>query len=314
MTSRIMPFSSIVDAIGNTPLVELKRLSPNNDVRLFAKLEGQNPTGSVKDRIAKYMIDAAEQSGELTRDKIILESTSGNTGISLAMVGGYKGYKVELVMPDNVSHERRDIMESYGATVAVCDGSRGTNGAIEVAQGIGRDPKYWMPYQYGNPANLQAHYETTGKEIIADLPQVDVFVAGLGTGGTLMGVGKRLKEHNPTARVIAVEPNQGELVQGLRSLDDGFIPEILDLDLLDGKIIIRGEDAFAGTKLLMEQERLFCGISSGSVLHGALRIASRMDKGNIVILLADGGWKYLSTKLWTQELAAVEGVGSKIWW
>jgi cysteine synthase B len=283
---------------------------------LFAKLEGQNPSGSVKDRIAKHMIEAGERSGELTPDRTILESTSGNTGISLAMIGGYKGYKVKLVMPDNVSVERREIMEAYGAEVVLCDGDRGTNGAIEVAHDIYEADRaaYWMPYQYGNPANVQAHYETTGAEIVADLPSVDVFVAGLGTGGTLMGTGKRIKEHNPKARIIAVEPHQGDLVQGLRSLDDGFIPEILDLAQLDGKILVRSQDAFGCTRQLMEAERIFCGISAGSVLHGAMRVARRMDEGDVVILLADGGWKYLSTHLWTQEVASVAGLDTKIWW
>lgn len=311
-----MRYASIVETIGNTPLVELQHLSPSPDVRIFAKLEGQNPSGSVKDRIAKAMIEAGERSGELTRDRVILEATSGNTGIALAMIGAYKGYRVQLVMPDNVSMERRDIMEAYGAEVILCDGQRGTNGAIEVMREIGAsDPaRYWMPYQYGNPANVQAHYEGTGAEIVRDLPEVDVFVAGLGTGGTLMGTGKRLREHNPAVRIIAVEPNQGEIVQGLRSLEDGFVPEILDLGQLDGKIMVRSDDAFRGTRLLMETERIFCGISCGSAVHGALRIASRLEKGNIVVLLADGGWKYLSTRLWTQDVEQVEGLRDKAWW
>lgn len=308
-------YSGLLEAIGHTPLVELRHLSPRPEVHLWAKLEGHNPTGSLKDRIARAMVERAEQRGELRPGHIILESTSGNTGISLALVGKLKGYRVKVVMPENVSPERRELLEAYGAEVVLCDGSQGTNGAIEVARAIGRDPIYYMPYQYGNEANPQAHYETTGAEILQALPEVDMFIAGLGTGGTLMGVGRRLREHNPAVKVIAVEPHPGELVQGLRSLDDGFIPPIVDLSQLDGKVLVRARDAFLGSRLLMEEEGIFAGISSGSVLQGALRMAQRLERGNVVLLLADGGWKYLSTRLWSQPIEALEqGLDSKVWW
>ena len=311
-----MPFKNILDAIGHTPLVELSRLSPNPRVRIFAKLEGNNPTGSLKDRIAKYMIDDAERSGALTHDLTILEPTSGNTGIALAMIGRYKGYKVKVVMPENVSEERRQLLEAYGAEIVLTDGSQGSNGAIRVAQGMAaEDPHYFMPYQYGNPANPRAHFETTGPEILQELPQVDTFIAGLGTGGTLMGVGRRLKKHNPNTKVLAVVPHPGDLVQGLRSLDEGFIPPILDQSLLDGRFVVASKEAFATTRLLMEKEGIFAGISSGSVVYAAMRVAQRMEQGNVVVLLADGGWKYLSTGLWSHaEVADEPDLDKKIWW
>lgn len=306
----------IIDAIGNTPLVEIARMSPKKGVRIFAKLEGNNPTGSLKDRIAKYMVEEAERRGELTPDKIILEPTSGNTGIALAMIGRRKGYKVTVVVPENITVERRQLLELFGAEIVYSEGSRGTNGAIELAQKlVAEDPRYFMPFQYGNPANPRAHYETTGEEIIRDLPEVDVFVAGLGTGGTLMGVGRRLKEHNPKVKVIAVEPHPGDLVQGLRSLEEGFIPPILDMSLLDGKIIVDSRCAFAATRDLTKKEGIFAGISSGAVIHCAVRVAHRMERGNIVALLADGGWKYLSLGVWFKELPELgEGLYSHIWW
>ena len=311
-----MPAKDLIEAIGNTPLVELTRLSPKPGVRLFAKLEGHNPTGSLKDRIIKFMIEDAERSGRITKDKILLEATSGNTGISLAMIGRRKGYKVVTVLPENVSEERRQLLHIFGAEIIPSDGAKGTNGAIEVAQRMAQDdPRYHMLYQYGNPSNPKAHYETTGAEIIRDLPEVDVFVAGLGTGGTLMGVGRRLKEHNPSAKVVAVVPHPEELIQGLRSLEDGFIPPILDLRLLDARIVIRSRDAFEATRELTEQEGVFAGISSGAVIRCAQRYAQRMERGNIVALLADGGWKYLSTGLWTRDLDELaHDIGTKIWW
>jgi cysteine synthase B len=307
--------ASILDSIGRTPLLELASLAPKPGVRIFAKLEGQNPTGSLKDRIAWAMIQDAIVSGALTPHHTILEPTSGNTGISLAMIGRRLGYRVTVVMPDNVSVERRQLLEAYGATVIPSEGKRGTNGAIELAQTLAKDLHYFMPYQYGNPANPRAHYEGTGAEILQDLPEVDAFVAGLGTGGTLMGVGRRLKEASSKIRVIAVEPEPGELVQGLRSLDEGFIPPILDLSLLDGKYLVKSQDALAMTRLLLEKEGLFCGISSGAAVHGAVRLGRRMKQGNIVALLADGGWKYLSSGIWTQSLAdARKTMEGKIWW
>ncbi len=311
-----MPYKNIIDAIGHTPLVELPRLSPKAGVRIFAKLEGQNPTGSVKDRIVKYMIEDAERTGALKPGQTILEPTSGNTGIALAMIGSYLGYKVKVVMPESVSEERRKILEAYGAEVILSDGVAGTNGSIKVANEVmAKHPEYFMPYQYGNPMNPLAHYETTAPEIIADLPDLDIFVAGLGTGGTLTGVGRRLKEYNPEIKIVGIVPQPGDLVQGLRSLDEGFIPPVFDPTVLDRRLVVASKAAFAGTRMLMDKERIFAGISSGSVAHATVRIAQSIDKGNIVMLLADGGWKYLSTDLWTNELAGTEeGVDDKVWW
>ncbi len=310
-----MRYHGILDTIGRTPLVELSRFSPKPEVRIFAKLEGQNPTGSLKDRIAKAMIEDAEASGLLTPEKTILEPTSGNTGIALAMIGRLKGYKVTVVMPENVSAERGQLLEAYGATVILSDGKRGTNGAIEAATKLAEDPRYLMLYQYGNAANPRAHYEGTGAEILEDLPEVTAFVAGLGTGGTLMGVARRLKQANPGVKIIAVEPEPGELVQGLRSLEEGFIPPILDLSLLDGKYLVKLTDALVMTRQLLEREGIFGGVSSGAVLHGALRLARRIKSGAIVALLADSGWKYLSSGIWTQPLPeAKRAMEGKIWW
>lgn len=310
-----MRAAGILEAIGNTPLVELRRISPKPAVRIFAKLEGVNPTGSLKDRIAKYMVEAAERSGALTKDKIILEPTSGNTGIALAMVARLKGYKVKVVVPDNVTVERRQLMELFGAEILYSDGSQGTNGSIKLAQQLAEDPRYFMPYQYGNPANPLAHYETTAAEILRDCPEVDVLVAGLGTGGTLMGCARRLKEHNPRIRVVAVEPHPGDLVQGLRSLDEGFIPPILDPSLLDSKIIVDSRCAFAATKDLTTKEGIFAGVSSGAVIHCAIRVAHRMDRGTIVCVLCDGGWKYVSLGVWFKDFPPVgENIQSHVWW
>ncbi|HLC21690.1 MAG TPA: cysteine synthase family protein [Candidatus Methylomirabilis sp.] len=311
-----MKSADILDAIGNTPLVELTRISPKRTVRIFAKMEGNNPTGSLKDRIAKYMIEQAERSGELTKDKTILEPTSGNTGIALAMIGRRKGYKVKVVIPENATPERRQLLEIFGAEMIYSDGTKGSNGAIELAQRLAaEDTSLYMPYQYGNPANPLAHYETTGVEILNDLPEVDVFVAGLGTGGTLMGVGRRLKEVNPKTKVIAVEPHPGDLVQGLRSLDEGFIPPILDTSLLDGKIMVDSRCAFAATRDLTNKEGIFAGVSSGAVVHVAIRMAHRLEKGNIVVILCDGGWKYVSLGVWHKEFPELgENMYSHLWW
>ena len=308
---------TVLDTIGNTPIVELTHMDLKDGVRVFAKLEGQNPTGSLKDRIAKFMIEKAEREGQLTPDSVILEPTSGNTGISLSLVAGLKGYRVKVVMPENVSHERAQLLWAYGAEIVFSDGSRGTNGAIEVAQELVKSQaaNYFMPYQYGNSANPNAHYETTGQEIIAELPEVDTFVAGLGTGGTLMGVGRRLKEHDPNVKVIAVAPEPGDYIQALRSLEEGFLPPILDLSLLDARIMVSSVDAFHMTKELLKREGIFAGVSSGSVVYGALKIAQRLEKGNIVCLLADGGWKYLSTGLWTKDYGEMgDEAEGKIWW
>jgi cysteine synthase B len=262
------------------------------------------------------MIEQAEQRGDLTPGQTIIEPTSGNTGISLALIGRRKGYTVKVVVPENITVERRQLLELYGAEIIYSDARRGTNGAIEVAKKLAAEnPDWYMPYQYGNQANVQAHYETTGTEILEALPDVDVFVAGLGTGGTLMGVGRRLKEVNSKTQVIAVEPHPGDLVQGLRSLEEGFIPPILDMSLLDGKIIVDSRCAFALTRDLTLKEGIFAGVSSGAVIHCAIRTAHKMERGNIVCLLADGGWKYVSLGVWAKELPDLgEDVYSHIWW
>ena len=308
--------NNILAAIGHTPLVELAKVSPKPGMRFFAKLEGYNPTGSLKDRIAKYMIDKAEKEGKLAPGKIILEPTSGNTGISLAMIAQRKGYKVKFVMPENVNPEVKRILKAFGAEMVFSQAHKGTNGAIELAQKIAQeDEGYFMPFQYGNEANPLAHYETTGVEILEELPQVDVFVAGLGTGGTLMGVGRCLREHDSRTKVIAVEPHPGDQIHGLRNLEDGFIPPILDLKMLDGRILVDNKKSSLRAKELMEKEGLFVGISSGAVLHGALQIAQRMNSGNFVLLFADSGWKYLSTGLWTKDLSQFEEeIEGKTWW
>ena len=309
--------NTILDTIGKTPLVELQHMELNPGVRVFAKLEGQNPTGSLKDRIARSMIEKSEREGTLTKDNVILEPTSGNTGISLAFVGKLKGYRVKVVMPENVSIERSQLLLAYGAEIVYSDGSKGTNGSITVAQEMAQsgESDYFMPYQYGNHANPDTHYETTGCEIIDECPDVDMFVAGLGTGGTLMGVGQRLKEHNPDVKIIAVAPEPGDYIQALRSLEEGFIPPILDLSLLDSRIMVSSVDAFHMTKDLLHREGIFAGISSGSVVLGAMKMARRMEKGTIVCLLADGGWKYLSTGLWTKDSGEMgEEAKGKIWW
>jgi [CysO sulfur-carrier protein]-thiocarboxylate-dependent cysteine synthase len=310
-----MRVEGVLGAIGNTPLVELRRIGSKPSVRILAKLEGNNPTGSLKDRIAISMVEAAERGGALTKEKTLLEPTSGNTGIALAMVARLKGYKIKVVVPDNVTVERRQLLELFGAEIIYSDGSQGTNGSIRLAQELAKDPQYFMPYQYGNPANPLAHYATTAVEILRDCPEVDVLVAGLGTGGTLMGCARRLKEHNPKIRVVAVEPHPGDLVQGLRSLDEGFIPPILDTSLLDGKIIVESRCAFAATKDLTTKEGIFAGVSSGAVIHCAMRVAHRMERGTIVCILCDGGWKYMSLGVWFKEFPALgENVQSHIWW
>ena len=308
--------SGIIAAIGNTPLVELPHLSPKPGIRLFAKLEGANPTGSVKDRIALTMVEQAEAEGVLTPGRVILEPTSGNTGIALAMIGSVKGYDVEVVMPENVSQERVQLLEAFGVKIHFSDGSLGTNGSIPVARRMAEeDERYFMPYQYGNKANPQAHYQGTGKEITDSLPGVDMFVAGLGTGGTLTGAGRWLKEHNEDIKVVAAAPEPNDAIQGLRSLEEGFIPPVLDESLLDARILVPSDEAFKMTKELLHSEGVFAGISSGAAIAAALKVASRLDEANIVCLLADGGWKYLSTGLWTKEYDELRmEVEGKVWW
>ncbi len=310
-----MRYDDILDAIGNTPLVGMPRMSPKPAVRLWAKLEGNNPTGSTKDRIAKKMIEVAEASGELTSDRTILEPTSGNTGISLAMVAARKGYRLTVVIPDNASQERVGLLRLFGAEIVFSEGDRGTNGSIEVARRLAQDPKYFMPFQYGNEANPLAHYEGTAAEILADLPTITHFVAGMGTGGTLTGNGRRLHEHDPNIQVIAAEPELGDLVYGLRSLEDGFVPPIFDPTEVNRKFLVNSSDALRANRDLTAKEGIFAGISSGAVVHVAQRIASEIDAGDIVCLLPDGGWKYLSTEAWAEDIETAEkGVAESLWW
>lgn len=311
-----MRYGSILETIGNTPLVALKSFSSHPSVEIYAKLEGMNPSGSVKDRVAKSMIEEAEADGKLQPDSILLEPTSGNTGIALAMISRIKGYQFVAVMPDNVTHERRQMLELYGAKIIFSDGTLGSNGAVRLAKELASsDKRYVMLYQYGNEANPNAHYYGTAQEIIQDLPDIDIFVAGLGTGGTLTGCARRLKEYNPAIKVVAAEPLQGDGVQGLRSLEDGFVPPVLDQSLLDGKILVSSVDSIRRTRQLKDQEGIFAGPSCGASLHAALRIASSIERGKIVVVLADGGWKYLSEDLWTRELSELEDdLEAKILW
>jgi cysteine synthase len=308
-------YDSILDAIGETPLVGIPRMSRKSGVRLWAKLEGQNPTGSTKDRIALAMVEAAEASGELTEKKTILEPTSGNTGIALAMVARRKGYRLTVVIPDNASEERIGLLRLFGAEIVFSDGAKGTNGSIEVARALAQDDRYFMPFQYGNPANPDAHEKGTAQEIVRDLPSITHFVAGMGTGGTLTGAGRGLHAFNEHITVVAAEPELGDLVYGLRSLDEGFIPPIFDPEQIDRKFLVNSADSLRATRELTAREGIFSGISSGAVIHVAQRIAQELDEGEIVCLLADGGWKYLSTQAWSQDLATAEkGVEESLWW
>src|ERR1700761_1133203 len=307
-------FGDVVESIGNTPLVELKRLSPKPEVHIFAKLEGHNPTGSVKDRVARSMIEKAEAEGAIQPGQTILEPTSGNTGIALAMICRRKGYPLQVVMPDNVTEERSQLLRMYGAEIVYSEGAKGSNGAVEVALELAEQPGFFMPYQYGNEANPNAHYYGTAVEILDELDSVAAFCGGLGNGGTPMGHGRRLKEADPTTLIVAAEPMQGELVQGLRSLDDGFIPPIIDLSLLDRKIMVSNRDAIVWTKKLLEEEGVFSGVSGGAVARVAARIAGELDSGNVVFLIPDDGWKYLSSGIYTKPLEEIENLDSTVWW
>lgn len=313
-----MKYTSVLDLVGGTPLVQVASLSPVEDVHLWVKLEGQNPTGSVKDRIAIALIEAGESSGELTPDKIVLEPTSGNTGIALAMVCSMRGYRFTAVMPDNASAERVQLLTAFGAEIIYSEGAKGTNGSVALAQELAADPKYYMPFQYGNQANVDAHYAGTGTEIVEDLPEVKAFVAGLGTGGTLMGVGKRLKDHNPDIRIVAAEPKLGELVYGLRSLEQGYIPPIFDPDKIDAKVMVSARDSILWTRELLKREGIFAGISAGAVIWVAQRVAEKLSEeggGDVVCLLPDGGWKYMSTEAWTEDIDTAESqVEEVLWW
>ena len=303
-------YGDIVQAIGNTPLVELKRVSPKPDVRIYIKLESTNPTGSVKDRVARSMIERAEEDGLISPGQTILEPTSGNTGISLAMICSRKGYPLKVVMPDNVTHERTQLLTMYGAEIVNSPGEQGSNGAVAMALEMAQaDSSYYMPYQYGNQANPEAHYNGTAVEILEELDEVTAFVAGLGTGGTLMGNARRLKEEDPDTMIVAAEPLQGELVQGLRSLEDGYIPPIVDLSLLDRKIFVSNRDAVIGTKRLLEEEGLFVGVSTGAIATICMRVAAELDEGNIVFVAPDDGWKYLSSGVYTKSVERLEAEG-----
>ena len=306
--------ASLLDLVGSTPLVELSRLSPKPGVRLVAKLEGQNPTGSTKDRVAKAMLDEAETAGELEPGRHLLEPTSGNTGIALALQARLRGYPLTCVVPANVTHERLKLLRLYGAEIVESPGEEGSNGAVRLALDLAeREPSYFMPFQYANAANPRAHYAGTGAEIASALDRVDVFVAGLGTGGTLMGAGERLRESFPDVVVAAAEPLPGDEVMGLRSLADGYVPPILDVSKLDRKLLVTNAESVAGLRLLLDREGIFGGVSSGAVIHAALRLAAELDEGVVVCVLADGGWKYLSADFWEAEDAG-EAMERSVWW
>lgn len=289
--------------VGNTPLVGIQSFSPNPDVRIWAKLEGQNPTGSIKDRIASEMIEQAEACGALTKDRILLEPTSGNTGISLAFLARAKGYRLLCVMPETASEERSQMIRLFGGEIVYSPGEEGSNGAIRKAKEMAEaDSKYYMLYQYGNPNNPGAHYRTTGPEILRDCPGITHFIAGLGTGGTLTGVARFFAEAKPDVRIVAAEPEQGDLVYGLRSLDDGFVPPVLDASLLHRKIKVNSQTSVGFTQALAAQEGVFAGISCGATVYVAQRIAKTIESGDLVCLFADGGWKYLSTNIWSTHV------------
>ena len=311
---------SLLDVVGGTPLVELPRLAAvsglADGVRLYAKLEGQNPTGSIKDRVARAMVEEAETAGELEPGRELLEPTSGNTGISLALVALLKGYRLTCVMPENATEERRRLLELYGARIVDSPAAEGSNGAVRLALELAEaGARYWMPFQYANHANPRAHYEGTGSEIAECLDQVDVLVAGLGTGGTLMGAGARLRESFPDVVVAAAEPLPGDPVMGLRSLEEGYVPPILDVSQLDRKLLVSNAEAVAGMRALLETEGIFAGVSSGAVVHAAVKLARELEEGTVVSVLADGGWKYLSAGLWNLRDSELEtAMDQRVWW
>jgi cysteine synthase B len=305
---------SLLSLVGNTPLVELKRLTPKPSVRMYAKLEGENPTGSIKDRVAKAMIDAAEAAGELQPGRELLEPTSGNTGISLALIAKLKGYHLTCVMPANATEERRRLLQLYGATIIDSPADQGSNGAVKLALELAeREPRYYMPFQYANPANPRAHYEGTGAEIADALDRVDLLVAGLGTGGTLMGTGERLRESFPDIVVAAAEPLPGDLVMGLRSLDDGYVPPILDISKLDRKVLVSNAESVRAVRALLDLEGIFAGVSAGAVVHVARTLAAELDEGVVVCVLADAGWKYLSADFWDADDVETS-MERTLWW
>jgi [CysO sulfur-carrier protein]-thiocarboxylate-dependent cysteine synthase len=302
--------SSLLDLVGNTPLVELRRLTPKPSVQIYAKLEGQNPTGSIKDRVAKAMLDDVD----LEPGRILLEPTSGNTGISLALIAKLKGHPLTCVMPANATKERRQLLELYGATIVESPAEEGSNGAVRLALELAeKDPRYYMPFQYANPANPRAHYEGTGTEIAEALDRVDVLVAGLGTGGTLMGTGARLRESFPNVVVAAAEPLPGDPVMGLRSLEDGYVPPILDVTKIDRKLLVSNEESVRAVRALLDREGIFGGVSAGAVVHVARRLADELDEGVVVCVLADAGWKYLSAEFWESD-DVERAMESTLWW
>ncbi len=309
-------YEDLVAAIGNTPLVELKRFSPKPGVRIWAKLESANPTGSVKDRVARSLIEDAEERGLIRPGQTILEPTSGNTGISLAMICSRKGYPLKVVMPANVTPERTQLLKMYGAEIVYSPGDQGSNGAVAMALEMAEaDASYYMPYQYGNQANPNAHFNGTALEILEELDEVAAFVAGLGTGGTLMGNARRFKQElGDSVKIVAAEPMQGEPVQGLRSLDDGFIPPIIDLSLLDRKIFVTNTDAIVWTRRLLDEEGIFAGVSSGAILKIAVRVAEELDEGNVVFIVCDDGWKYLSSGIYTKPVDEIKDLDATVWW
>jgi cysteine synthase B len=310
--ARVSPIvgSSLLDLVGNTPLVELRRLTPKPSVQLYAKLEGQNPTGSIKDRVAKAMLDDVD----LEPGRILLEPTSGNTGISLALIAKLKGYPLTCVMPANATKERRQLLELYGATIVESPPDEGSNGAVRLALELAeKDPRYYMPFQYANPANPRAHYEGTGAEIAEALDRVDVLVAGLGTGGTLMGTGARLRESFPDVVVAAAEPLPGDPVMGLRSLEDGYVPPILDVTKIDRKLLVSNEESVRAVRALLDREGIFGGVSAGAVVHVARKLAEELDDGVVVCVLADAGWKYLSAEFWESD-DVERAMESTLWW
>ena len=309
------PARSLLDLVGSTPLVELPRLSPKPGVTIYAKLEGQNPTGSIKDRVAKAMIERAERAGELQPGRRLLEPTSGNTGISLALVARLKGYPLTCVLPENATPERKRLLELYGAELVLSPGDEGSNGSVRLALELAeQDPSYFMPFQYANPANVEAHYNGTGAEIAAALDRVDVLVAGLGTGGTLMGAGERLREAFPDVVVAAAEPLPGDPVMGLRSLADGYVPPILDVSKLDRKVLVSNEESVASLRDLLALEGVFAGVSGGAAVHVARRLAAELDEGVVVTVLADGGWKYVSADFWDTRDDVGRTMESTVWW
>jgi cysteine synthase B len=313
----MVPASSVLDLIGNTPMLDVSNLSPNPNVRIVAKLEGQNPFGSVKDRIAKSMIEQAEKEGALTPGQTIIEPSSGNTGIALAAIAQLKGYPIKILMPESVSVERRQMLEVFGAEVILTPGEEGSNGAVRRAQQLADEhPEWCFIYQYGNDANPRAHYEGTGPEILRDCLEITHFVAGLGTSGTLMGTGRYLKEHKPDVKVVAIEPPLGERVEGLRNLDDGYIPPVFEqwygFELLDRKRVVRPRESLEWTRRLVRECGVFAGISAGAALAGAAKVAAEIDEGTVVFIVADGGWKYLSTGAYTDDLDAAEQKAEQI--